>query len=975
MGLVEDLREELARGEVLVVVGTGVSIQATGGAECAKWDGLIRNGIEYAAGRNLLTDDAARRLRNRLEKKTVKDLLGVAQKVSEALGAPDGGEFRRWLRESVGKLDLKDRSIIDAIHALGAPIATTNYDDLLTCDRGMEHVPWTDVPAAQEILRNHRQAVLHLHGCFDHPQSVVLGVRSYASILKSQGAQAIQQALAANKSFLFIGCGEGLSDPNFGALLEWIDAAFGRSIYRHYRLCLKSEKTPPEGRLFPVPYGDGYGDLVPFLRDLAPRKRAFTLPSPGYCFGREREVEEVVTGLLADNPQPLPILGGPGMGKTTIALKALHDKRVAERFRERRWFVRCEGVKTRTELAAAIARELDLLLTPNVEQSVLAALEAAPAALVLDNGETPLDADGAAVEELLSLLAAVESLALVMTIRGLRRPRGVPWRPDTEAERLPDSVAKEVFVAVSGKPKFADDPHLTGLLVALDGVPLAITLMGRYAESFDSLELVWSRWKSKRTAMLKDGLAPTRLTDIAVSYELSIGVLGETARRLLSVLALLPDGVAHRDLEGVFVDPDDAADELRRRALVFDEGERMRMQAPLREYVAGTHPTDPVGERKVVDHYLDLAANEGQKIGRTGGAEAVARLAVEVANVEVALGKSTAASDTAIGQTVYGWATLMRFTGLGSTGPIAQIAATAMTGGRIQVAAQSLENLGDVALDRSDHEMARARYEQAQPLYRQVGAVLGEANCIKRLGDVALDRSDHETARARYEEAQPLYRQVEAVVGEANCIRRLGDIALERSDHETARARYEEAQPLYRQVGDVLGEANCILSLGEIALRCSDHEKARVRYEEAQPLYRQVGSVRGEASCIRGLGHIALSRADYETARAHYEQARPLYQQVGYVLGEANCIRGLGDTASAEGQRDEAVPRYRAALALYERIPEPYSIGDTHRQLARLATDEGSRTAHVTAAREAWRSIKRDDLVAELDAEFDDDDA
>ena len=32
-----------------------------------------------------------------------------------------------------------------------------------------------------------------------------------------------------------------------------------------------------------------------------------------------------MTALLADNPQPLPILGGPGMGKTTIALKALHE--------------------------------------------------------------------------------------------------------------------------------------------------------------------------------------------------------------------------------------------------------------------------------------------------------------------------------------------------------------------------------------------------------------------------------------------------------------------------------------------------------------------------------------------------------------------------------------------------------------------------------------------------------------------------
>ena len=71
-------------------------------------------------------------------------------------------------------------------------------------------------------------------------------------------------------------------------------------------------------------------------------------------------------------------------------------------------------------------------------------------------------------------------------------------------------------------------------------------------------------------------------------------------------------------------------------------------------------------------------------------------------------------------------------------------------------------------------------------------------------------RSDHEGARQRYEQALPLYQKVGDVLGEANCIRSLGDIALERSDHERRAQRYEQALPLYRQVGDVLGEANCI---------------------------------------------------------------------------------------------------------------------------------------------------------------------
>src|SRR6266581_373794 len=43
--LVEDLKAELARGRVVVLVGAGVSAGATGGAPVASWTGLLENGV------------------------------------------------------------------------------------------------------------------------------------------------------------------------------------------------------------------------------------------------------------------------------------------------------------------------------------------------------------------------------------------------------------------------------------------------------------------------------------------------------------------------------------------------------------------------------------------------------------------------------------------------------------------------------------------------------------------------------------------------------------------------------------------------------------------------------------------------------------------------------------------------------------------------------------------------------------------
>jgi hypothetical protein len=66
---------------------------------------------------------------------------------------------------------------------------------------------------------------------------------------------------------------------------------------------------------------------------------ASRLPGKPRCFGRDDEVRDLVETLLQPSPPPTPILGGPGVGKTTVTLEALHDRRVVERFRARRFFV------------------------------------------------------------------------------------------------------------------------------------------------------------------------------------------------------------------------------------------------------------------------------------------------------------------------------------------------------------------------------------------------------------------------------------------------------------------------------------------------------------------------------------------------------------------------------------------------------------------------------------------------------------
>ncbi len=1040
--LITGLKKEIAAGNAVFIVGAGVAIGASGNHPCASWTGLLHDGVDRCVTVRGLRKELADMLHAQIDSGDLDLLLAAAEAVSSKLGAPDGSEYSTWLRETIDSIEPAHRETIEALHGLGCVLATTNYDGLIEKVTGLDPVTWMDRAQVSRVVRGDDEGVLHLHGFWKKPESVILGARSYEKVTSDPHAQTVLRALQTLKTLVFVGTGEGLSDPNFGALLEWTGEVFAQDEYRRFRLCLDGEvdaltiRHPPEQRLFPVGIGKGHGDLAGFLRSLGSNqsRRSKTaaasaratgttfLPAAPRCFGRDEEITDLVANLLAEKPLPAPILGPPGIGKSTLTLAAMHDPRVSNRYGERRWFIRCDGLRSRSELAAGIAQAAGLQLAPNIEPAVLRALGAAPVVLALDNFETPWEADTLQVEEFIALLAGLSSgehaLALIASLRGSQRPDGVTWREPFLPQPLKLPAARDAFLAIAGK-KLEADPRLDELLNGVDCVPIAITLLAHQAEGEPTLETLYQRWQRERTAMLQRADAKDRLTNIELSYELSLHGprMTDGGRRLLSMLALLPNGLALTDVGAVMPDGGDAAAMTARKAgLIQDEAGRMRLLAPLREYLRRKYPPEDSDRGRLVSHFVGLAEELAGKVGRTGGAEAANRLTPEAANVEslILMGLDSAEASASI-EAVIAWAEFMRFTGVGSEAPVERAAAVALSENDLLSGATCLRRLGDIAFDRFDHEMAKGRYEkalmhfrqvgsmlgeancianlgdtalrqsdhetaqrrylEALPLFRQVGNVFGEANCIESLGDIALRRSDHETATRRYEEALPLHRQVGDVLGEANCIMGLGDIALARSDHETAKGKYEEAQPMYRQVGDVLGEANCIRSLGDIARRRSDHETAKRRYEEAQPMYRQVGNVLGEANCIESLGDIALRRSDHETAKRRYEEAQPMYRQVGDVLGEANCIQSLGDIALAQSDHTGARKQFEDALVLYQRIPEPYSIGWSHRRLARLASDVGERSRHVEAARAAWLSIDRPDLVKRLDEEFGEDTA
>jgi hypothetical protein len=268
-----NLRNALNAGPAVIILGDGITVAASGGAEVASRVGLLRDGISRCEQLAAVPEGWGDVQRGQLALGDPESWSSVAEQITQRLGGPVGGEFARWLWETVGALEVKGEGrLLDALVALGVPLCTTNYDNLIEQRSGWETTSWRDSERAQRAMLGEIRAVVHLHGHWRDPEFVALDPRFWNSISLDNQVRAMLRTLATVRSIVSVGFGSGIGDPSFAAVIRWITAAWPRKHHRHFHLMSSSELSEAtrsvEG-VVPVVYGDAHEDLEPFLRGLA----------------------------------------------------------------------------------------------------------------------------------------------------------------------------------------------------------------------------------------------------------------------------------------------------------------------------------------------------------------------------------------------------------------------------------------------------------------------------------------------------------------------------------------------------------------------------------------------------------------------------------------------------------------------------------------------------------------------------------
>jgi non-specific serine/threonine protein kinase len=598
----------------------------------------------------------------------------------------------------------------------------------------------------------------------------------------------------------------------------------------------------------------------------------------------------------------LTLTGPGGCGKTRLALRLAAD--AAGDYAAGACWVELASVNDSSVVPRAVATACGVREEAGrpLLATLVDVLRPKRLLLVLDNCEHLLDACARLAD---ALLRACPELTVVATSREALGVAGeTPWRvpplaappfgPPPGAEALVDYEAVRLFAerAVAVQPAFAVTAHnasaVAQLCRRLDGLPLALELAAARLRAL-TVEQVLDRLDD-RFRLLTGGsrTALPHQQTLRATVDWSHALLSEPEQRLFAHLAVFAGGWDLEAAEAVGGGATSGADG------VLDG----LMQLVDKSLVVATAPSDGAARY----HLLETLRQYARERLETGGQAAAAR-------------ERHAAY----------------YLALAERGPVADwLDRMERAGENLRAALRWWTERGDgehglrLAVCMAGLWYARGHFTEGRHWFRallelpEAGASPStRARALTEASTLARRQGDLAAARARAEQAVPIWRRTGDRDGLARALDRLALVAVDEGAPDEARPLLEESLALFRETGNRRGIGRTLDRLGVVAHAAGDLPTARARYEESIALHRADGDDQITGP-LHNLGALLLDQDDVPAARARARECLESQRASMGRLGIAGSLDLLAGVAAAEGRAHRAFRLAGASAALRE---------------------------------------------------------
>ena len=649
-------------------------------------------------------------------------------------------------------------------------------------------------------------------------------------------------------------------------------------------------------------------------------------PPPRACFGRDELIESVVG--LAENMDPVALIGPGGIGKTSIALMVLHCGRVKERFGENRRFIRCDQFPASqanflNRLSRVVGASVD---NPEDLAPLRPFLASKEMLVVLDNAESILDpqgVDGPRIYHVVEELSRFTNIWLVITSRITTIP------PNCETLEIPTlsmEAACDTFYRIYKRRGRSDS--VDNILKQLDFHPLSVTLLATAAHQngWDNNRLT-REWERRRTGVLQT----KHNESLAATIELSLASpmfqkLGPNARELLEIVAFFPQGVDEDNLDWLFPTVSNRStifDEFYTLSLTYQSNGFVTMLVPLRDYLC---PDDPLSSPLLCaarEHYFTrLLAKLDPK---APGFKETQWITSEDANVEHLLNVLTSVDPNLDGiwRACFGFLKHLhwhkprrtvlgpKIEGLPDDHPSKR--------GSLFTLARLFQSIGD-------HRERTRLLEHDLRLEREWGNDNHVASILTNLADGNRVQGLFKEAIGQAKEALEIYERAGNEVGEGKCLATLALLLRDDKQLDAAEEAASRAIKILPEKGQEWQVSECHLILAVIYRSKGEREKVIHHSETALSIASSFGWSSQLFWIHQNLAMLFLDENDFDKAHAYTKQAKSYVVNDSYLLGRAMLqhARIYYQQHKLEDSTSEAL----GALEIFEGFRAQRFVGD-----------------------------------------------
>jgi tetratricopeptide (TPR) repeat protein len=183
-------------------------------------------------------------------------------------------------------------------------------------------------------------------------------------------------------------------------------------------------------------------------------------------------------------------------------------------------------------------------------------------------------------------------------------------------------------------------------------------------------------------------------------------------------------------------------------------------------------------------------------------------------------------------------------------------------------------------------------------------------------------QGDFDVARAYWEEALGLFRELgdEGEIG--RCLAELASVAVGVGDLDGAARQYQDSVEVFKRLGYDLRVAMALSNLGAIASMRGDDERAAEYFEEAIAAQRDLDRD-GLGISLHNLARSLIKLGRIDEARATLDESLGIARELGYRELLGYCLGGAAELAAGAGERERAVRLLGASQAVFASIGVP----------------------------------------------------